>query len=104
MDSLGNIMYQCTLLHIICEHLHDVYTFRLKGTEKIHTEGLSKFHSLIHILFSLDASVFVYYPGRIKAFDFDSFDNSNFPMTRISVVCLHYHPETATALKFYDTI
>ena len=27
MDSLGNILYNCTLLHIICEHLHDLYTF-----------------------------------------------------------------------------
>ena len=26
MDSLRNILYECTLLHIICEHLHDFYT------------------------------------------------------------------------------
>ena len=26
MNSLGNILYYCTLLHIICEHLHDLYT------------------------------------------------------------------------------
>jgi len=33
-DSLGNILYYCTLLYIIGEHLHDLYTlnslFRLK--------------------------------------------------------------------------
>ena len=45
-------------MHIICEHLHDLYTFklpfRLKGTDKIHTEG-SKFHSNIYsILFGLN--------------------------------------------------
>ena len=26
MDGLGNILYYCTLLHIICEHLHELYT------------------------------------------------------------------------------
>ena len=57
MDSLGNILYQCTLLHIICEHLHDLYTLNsLSGTEKIHTEGYAKFHSNIYsILFDYNA-------------------------------------------------
>ena len=59
MDSLGNILDQCTLLHLICEHLHDLYTLisliGLKGTK-----GLTKFiprdslnSPLIYILFSL---------------------------------------------------
>ena len=58
MDSLGNILYWCTLLHIICEHLHDLYTLNsLSGWKElinfIHTEGLSKVHSNIYsILFA----------------------------------------------------
>ena len=53
--------YQCALLHIICEHLHELYTlnslFRLKGTDKIYTEGLFKFHSNIYsILFVYELS------------------------------------------------
>jgi len=57
MDSLGNILYHCTLLHIICEHLHDLYTLNsLSGWKK----GLKKSiprdsfnSSLIYILFSM---------------------------------------------------
>ena len=59
MDSLGNILYQCTLLHLICEHLHDLYTLiSLIGLKGI--KGLTKFiprdslnSPLIYILFSL---------------------------------------------------
>ena len=56
MNSLGNILYYCTLLQIICEHLHDLYTlytFRLKGTDKIHFLN----STLIYILFSLFADL-----------------------------------------------
>ena len=52
MDGLENILYKCTLLHIICEHLHDLYTFelpfRLKRTDKIQTERFFKFPSNIY--------------------------------------------------------
>ena len=47
MESLGNILYSCTLLHIICEHLHDLYTLNsLSG--KIQTERFPKFPSNIY--------------------------------------------------------
>ena len=53
MNILGNILYYCTLLYTICEHLHDLYVhfelpFRLKRTEKIYTENFSKFPSNIY--------------------------------------------------------
>ena len=39
MNSLGNILYLCTLLHIICKHLHDLYNLdSLSGWK-----GLTKF-------------------------------------------------------------
>ena len=49
-------MHKSDVLRIIFKHLHELYTlnlpFRLKGTYKIHTKGLFKFHSNIYsILF-----------------------------------------------------
>ena len=45
---------------MICEHLHDLYTelpFRLKGTDKIHAEGMFKFPSNIYsVLFEYDTT------------------------------------------------
>ena len=57
MDSLGNILYYCTLLQIICEHLHDLYTLNSllgrKGLKKlIPRDSLNS--PLMYILFSLD--------------------------------------------------
>ena len=53
---LGNILYKCTLLHINCEHIHDLYTLNSLSGWK----GLTKFiprdclnSTLTHILFSL---------------------------------------------------
>ena len=50
MDGLGNILYYCTPLHIICLTftwiVHFELPFRLKGTDKIHTKGLFKFPSM----------------------------------------------------------
>ena len=58
MNSLGNILYYCTLLHIICEHLHDLYTLH----SLLGRKGLKKFiprdsliSPLIYILFSMVA-------------------------------------------------
>ena len=39
MDSLWSILYYCTLVHIICEHLHDLYTLNSLSGWK----GLKKF-------------------------------------------------------------
>ena len=56
MDSPGNKLYYCTLMHIICEHLHDLYTLNSlsgwKGLTKIIPRGLLN-STLIYILFSL---------------------------------------------------
>ena len=56
MNSLGNILYSYTLLHIICEHSHDLYTLNSLSGWK----GLKKFiprdslnSPLIYILFSM---------------------------------------------------
>ena len=55
MDSLGNILYLCTLLHIICEHLHDLYTLNslsgLKGLKKFIPRDC--FNSSLYIPFSM---------------------------------------------------
>ena len=55
MDSLGNILYSCTLLHIICEHLHDFYTLNFlsgwKGLKKFIQRD--SFNSSLYILFSM---------------------------------------------------
>ena len=63
MDSLGNILYSCTLLHIICEHLHDLYTLNYlsgwKGLKKFTTRD-SLNSPLIYILFSLTATYQAY--------------------------------------------
>ena len=60
MDSLGNILYKCTLLHIICVHLHDLYTLNslseLKGLKKIIPRD-SLNSPLVYILFSLKETV-----------------------------------------------
>ena len=57
MNSLGNILYYCTLLHKICEHLHNLYTLNSISGWK----GLTKFilkdclnSTLIYILFSFN--------------------------------------------------
>jgi len=42
MNSLGNILYNCTLLHIICEHLHDLYTLNGSRTKGRITKGRIK--------------------------------------------------------------
>jgi len=60
MNSLGNILYLCTLLHIICEHLHDLYTLNSlsgwKGLKKcIPRDSLNS--PLIYILFSMIISL-----------------------------------------------
>ena len=56
MNSLGSILYECTLLHINCEHLHYFVhfelPFRLKGTEKFILRD-SLISPLIYILFSM---------------------------------------------------
>ena len=62
MDSLGNILYYCTLLQIICEHLHDLYTLNSllgrKGLKKINTERFSKFPSNVYsILFGYNMKI-----------------------------------------------
>ena len=62
MNSLGNILYWCALLHIICEHLHDLYTLNSllgwKGLEKIHTKRFFKFPSNIYsILYGFNLSL-----------------------------------------------
>ena len=48
-------MHKSDVLRMIFKHLHELYTFnlpfRLKGTCKIHTKGLFKFHS--NIFYSL---------------------------------------------------
>ena len=55
MDILGNILYLCTLLHIICEHLHDLYTLNSlsgwKGLKKFIPRD--SFTSSLYILFSM---------------------------------------------------
>ena len=56
MDSLGNILYLCTLLHIIFEHLHDLHTLNsLAGWKELRKfiprDWLNS--TLIHVLFSL---------------------------------------------------
>ena len=55
MDSLGNILYLCTLLHIIFEHLHNLYTLNslsgLKGLKKFIPRD--SFNSSLYILFSM---------------------------------------------------
>jgi len=50
MDSLGTF---CINIYST-EYLRDLNSelpFRLKGTDKIHTEGLTKFHSNIYSIF-----------------------------------------------------
>ena len=71
MDSLGNMV---TVL--VYSTAYNLWTFiwfvqfelpfRLKGTDKIHTEGLSKFHSYIYIWFSLDSTYIRYKYQRSK--------------------------------------
>jgi len=55
MDSLGNMLYYCTLLHIICENLHDLYTLNSlsgwKGLKKFIPRD--SFNSSLYILFSM---------------------------------------------------
>ena len=55
MNSLGNILYLCTLLHIICEHLHDLYTLNSlsgwKGLKKFIPRD--SFNFSLYILFSM---------------------------------------------------
>jgi len=73
MDSLGSILYWCTLLLIICEHLHDLTTFKFLSGWK----GLTKFiprdclnSTLIYILFSLFTTVPVQ-PLSYSSFQFN---------------------------------
>ena len=33
------VLYFCNVLCILCKHVHELYTFRLKGIEKIYTKG-----------------------------------------------------------------
>ena len=52
MDSLGNILHvlmysTAYILWTFTWFVHFEVPFRLKGTDKIHTKGLSKFHSNI---------------------------------------------------------
>ena len=55
MDSLGNILYLCTLLHIICEHLHNLYTMNsLSGWKGLKNFiPRDSFNSSLYILFSM---------------------------------------------------
>ena len=55
MDSLGNIVYVLMYstaynLRTFTWFVHFELPFRLKGTDKIHTERFSKFHSNIYYI------------------------------------------------------
>ena len=66
MNSLGNILYECTLLHIICEHLHDLYTLNSLSGWKGLKKFISKdsFNSFLYILFSMSKAVRVKTAGN----------------------------------------
>ena len=55
-----------------CEHLHELYTLNIKGTDIIHTEGLFKFHSMYILLkymsrLMLSQNINIQLKGRMKA-------------------------------------
>ena len=60
MNILGSILYECTLLHIICAHLDDLYTLNSlsgwKGLKKFIPRD--SFISSLYILFSMHRSLF----------------------------------------------
>ena len=59
MNSPGNILYKCTLLHIICKHLHDLYTLNSLSGREILLIPLYIFYSLWtgHLRFSIRRKV-----------------------------------------------
>ena len=65
MNSLGNILYVLYMystgynLWTFTWFVHFELLFRLKGTDKIHTEGFSKFHSNIYSILFGGSSVFL---------------------------------------------
>ena len=53
MNCFGNILYYCTLLHIICEHLHDLYTLNSLSGWKGLKKMIPRFFKFLYNIYSI---------------------------------------------------
>ena len=68
MESREHIVLICTLLHIICEHLHDLYTLNsLRLRKFIPRDSLNS--TLVYILFSLILHLYACSKNTLGAHD-----------------------------------